>query len=259
MKKRLVLLLIFIPVFTLSVLGQEDKRKFIFLEAGIDGIGCAAPDKEYIRAVNDQNFEYYSDQIKSLMTINYFGFRFEYRVLNNLFGLSTGLRYSRMVTSIGRDSYLSSDVDYFYLNYNQSGINTEYAKVLEINQKGDYLGIPLEVRLYPRKEHKIKIYYKVGASFNLRVHSKSDISFFNKSMEQYQSDVIKVVENSSPNFTTFHIGLGLKIGKSNKPGISIETYTPIGVRFPKGSFLVDPLAGSGFQLIVSVPLKTKEQ
>jgi len=193
------------------------------------------------------------------MTINYIGFRFEYRVINNLFGLSGGLRYSRMVTSIGRDSYLSSDPDYFYVNYYQSELNTEYAKVREINQKGDYLGIPLEVRLYPRKEHRIKLYYKAGVSFNLKVHSKSDISFFNESMEQYQADVIKVVENASSNFTTFHIGLGLKIGKSNKPGISIETYTPIGVRFPKGSYFVKPLAGSGFQLLLSVPLKTKEQ
>jgi len=259
MGKKIILLIILIPVITLFVWGQEEKRKFLSLEAGIDGIGCAAPDKEYIRAVNDPNFDYYSDQIKSLMTINYIGFRFEYRVINNLFGLSGGLRYSRMVTSIGRDSYLSSDPDYFYVNYYQSELNTECAKVREINQKGDYLGIPLEVRLYPRKEHRIKLYYKAGVSFNLKVHSKSDISFFNESMEQYQADVIKVVENASSNFTTFHIGLGLKIGKSNKPGISIETYTPIGVRFPKGSYFVKPLAGSGFQLLLSVPLKTKEQ
>jgi len=259
MKKRIILLLIFIPVLTVYAWGQEEKRKFLSLEAGIDGIGCDAPDKEYIRAVNDQNFDYYSDQIKSLMTINYIGLKFEYRVINNLFGLSAGLRYNRMITSIGRDSYLSSGPDYFYVNYNQSDLITEYAKVCEINQKGDYLGIPLEVRLYPKKERRIKLYYKAGVSFNLKVHSKSDISFFNESMEQYQADIIKVVENASPDFTTFHIGLGLKIGKSDKPGISIETYTPIGVRFPKGSYLIKPLAGSGVQLLLSIPLNTKEQ
>jgi hypothetical protein len=258
-KQRVTLLLIVISLLSLNVRGQEEKRKFLSLEASINGIGCAAPDKEYIRAVNDQNFDYYSNQIKALMTINYIGLRFEYRVINNLFGLSGGLRYSRMAASIGRDSYLSSDPDYFYVNYNQSELNTEYAKVREINQKGDYLGIPLEVRLYPQKEHKIKLYYKAGVSFNIKVHSKSDISFFNESMEQYQAEVIKVIEKPSPNFTTFHIGLGLKIGKSDKPGISIETYTPLGVRFPKGSYLVKPLAGSGIQLLLSIPIKTKEQ
>jgi len=259
MKKRLVLLLLFIPVLTIYAWGQEEKQKFLSLEAGIDGIGCDAPDKAYIRAVSDQNYDYYSDQIKSLMEINYIGLKFEYRVFKNLFGLSAGLRYSSLFTSIGRDSYMSSGPDYFYVNYNQSDLITEYAKVCEINQKGDYLGIPLEVRLYPRKEHKIKLYYKAGVSFNLKIHSNSDISFFDKSMEQYQADVMKVVENASPNYTTFHIGLGLKIGKTNKPGISVETYTPIGVRFPKGSYFVNPLAGSGLQLLLSVPLNNKEQ
>lgn len=259
MKQRILLTLIITSLLTLNALGQEDKRKFISFEAGIDGIGCAAPDKEYIRAVNDQNFDYYSDQIKSLMTIYYLGGKFEYRVINNLIGLSAGLRYSRMITSIGRDSYLSSGPDYFYVNYDQFDLSTEYAKVLEITQKGDYFGIPLEVRLYPKKEHKIKLYYKAGVSFNLKVHSKSDISFFNESMEQYRADVIKVIEKPSPNFIAFHIGLGLRIGKSDKPGISIETYTPIGVRFPKGSYLVNPLAGSGLQLLLSVPLNSKEE
>ena len=217
MKKSIILLIIFIPVLNKYTWGQDVKLKCLSLEAGIDGIGCAEPDKEYIRAVNGQNFDYYSDKIKSIMTINYIGLKFEYRVINNLFGLSAGLRYSRMNTSIGRDSYLSSGPDYFYLNYTQSDLITEYAKVCEINQKGDYFGIPLEVRFYTRKERRIKLYYKAGLSLNLKVHSKSDISFFNESMEQYQADVIKVVENPSPNFTTFHLGLGLKIGKPDKP------------------------------------------
>ncbi|MBK8882552.1 MAG: hypothetical protein IPN67_09295 [Bacteroidales bacterium] len=182
--KKIILLLILIPVLTIYARGQEEKQKFLYLETGFDGIGCAAPDKEYIRAVNDQNFDYYSDEIRSLMAINYIGLKFEYRVLNNLFGVSTGLRYSRMITSIGRDSYMSSGPDYFYVNYNESDLITEYARVCEINQKGDYLGIPLEVRLYPKKERKIKLYYKAGMSFNLKVHSKSDIIF---SMSQWNN------------------------------------------------------------------------
>lgn len=259
MKKRIILLLIFIPVINI-IWGQEEKHKYLSLEIGIDGIGCAAPDKDYIRAVNDQNYNYYSNQIKSLMTISYIGFKYEYRLMSNLFGLSSGIRYSRMVTSIGRNSYLSSDPDYFYVNYSQSEMTTEYAKVLEINQKGDYLGIPLELRLlYPKKNHFLKFYYKAGCSFNFKIHSVSDISFFNKSMEQYQSDVIKVLENASPNYTTFHVGAGVKIGKSEKPGISIETYMPICIKFPKGIYFVDPLAGSGIQLLFNVPLNSKER
>jgi hypothetical protein len=259
MKKRIILLLVLISVITVYAWGQEEKRKFLSLEAGINGIGCAAPDKEYIRAVYDQNYDYYSDHIRSIMTINYIGLKFEYRVPNNLLGLSAGIRYNRMISSIGRDSYISSGADYFYVNYNQSDLITEYARVCEIDQKGDYFGVPLEVRYYPKETRRINLYYKVGASFNIKLHSKSDISFFDKSMEQYRADVIKVVEDASPNYTTFHIGVGLKIGKSNKPGISLEANAPVGVMFPKGSYFVNPQAGGGFQLLLSIPINTKEK
>lgn len=178
-----------------------------------------------------------------------------------MFGLSAGLRYSSMITSIGRDSYMTAGPYYFFVDYNHSDLNTEYAKVCEINQKSDYLGIPLEVRLYPKKESKsiFKLYYKAGVSFNFKVNSRSDISFFNESMSQYKSEVLSVIEKPSPNYTSFHIGLGIKIGKSDKPGISIETYTPIAVRFPDGKYLVEPMAGSGIQFLMSLPLNTKEQ
>jgi hypothetical protein len=259
MKQKIIILLILTPILIKNVWGQKENRQFLIFEAGINEIGCAAPDNEYIRAVNDQNSDYYSDQIKSFMTIGDITLRFEYRVIHNLLGISAGLQYSTMITSIGRDSYMSSGPDYFYVKYDQYDLTTEYAKVCEISQKGNYVGIPLEIRLYPQKVHKIKLYFKTGLSFNLKVHSESDISFFSESMEQYKAEVMKVIENPSPSYTTFHIGLGLKIGKSDKPGIAIETYTPLGVRFPKGSYLVDPLAGSGIQLLFSVPIKTKEQ
>jgi|WetSurMetagenome_2_1015567.scaffolds.fasta_scaffold06914_2 hypothetical protein len=259
MKKLFLLALIFTAIGYKSA-GQEENRRFLSPEAGIDGIGCEAPEKDYIRAVTDQDpADYYSDQINSLMTVYYAGCRFEYRMFNNLLGLSAGLRFNRMTTSIGRESYMLSDPDYFYVNYYQSGQVTEYAKVREITQDGDYIGIPLEVRLYPRKEHRIRLYYKAGLSFNLKVHSRSDIVFFDSSMEQYRADVMKVVEKASPYYTTFHLGLGVKIGKTTKPAISFETYTPIGVIFPKGAWLVDPIAGSGLQLVLSFPLNSVKE
>jgi hypothetical protein len=241
---------------TNSIRGQDEKHKFLFLETGIDGIGCGAPDKDYIRSVGGQSsYDYYADQIKSSMMLEYLGIKFEYRIINNLVGLSGGLRYTRMITSIGRTSYLSSAPDFFYVSFNQDGMNIEYAKVRELNQKADYLGIPLELRIYPKRERRIKLYYKAGVSFNLKVNSKSDILFFNDFMESYQNDVIKVVEKACPYYTTFHLGIGLKVGKSEKPGFFIEAYTPIGVRFPDNSYFVKPQAGGGFQIMARVPIK----
>jgi hypothetical protein len=258
MNKKLLLFLIFIPLLALQLQGQEQeqkqRRKFLYLETGMDAIGCEVPDKPYIRSVNDENYFYYSDQIRSFMTINYVGIKLEYRLIRNLLGISGGLRYSRMMTSIGRDSYLTPGQNYFYVRYNQNDQVTEYARVREIDQNGDYLGIPLELRICPGKERRVKAYYIAGLSYNVRMHSKTDISFSDDAMNQYKSEVKSVIEKASPSFTTFHLGVGLKIGKTDKPGISVEANVPVGVVFPGGSYLASPTAGGGFQLLVRVPL-----
>jgi hypothetical protein len=241
---------------TNSIRGQDEKRKFIYLETGIDGISCVAPDKFYLRSVSDQSsYDDYTDKIKALMTLEYLGIKIEYRIANNLFGVSSGLRYTRMIASIVKSSYNSNAPDFFYVNFNQDGMNTEYAKVRELKQNTSYLGIPLELRYYPKKERRIRLYYKAGVSFNLQVGSKSDIAFVNAGMEPYRNDVLKVVEKASPYYTTFHLGLGLKVGKFEKPGICIEAYAPIGVIFPDNSYFVYPIAGGGIQIMARIPIK----
>jgi hypothetical protein len=255
MKTKIILLAIFLCILTNSIHGQDEKRKFLFLETGIDGIGCSTPDKDYIRAVSDPSTsQYYSDKIIALMMLESIGLKFEYRTVSNKFGFSGGLQYTRMITSIGRDSYMSSAPDYFYVHYDPNSINTEYAKVRELNQKVDYLGIPLELRIYPYKDRKVNFYYKAGVSFNLKINSKSDIVFYNDFMEMYRNNVIKVVEKAAPYYTTFNLGLGLKVGKSEKPGFSIEVNAPIEVIFPDKSYFVKPQAGGGFQIMARIPI-----
>jgi hypothetical protein len=255
MKTKFILLAFFLCILTNSIKGQDEKRKFLFLETGIDGIGCSTPDKDYIRAVNDPlESEYYSDKIKALMMLECIGLKFEYRTVNNKFGFSGGLRYTRMNASIGRDSYMSSAPDYFYVNYSQNSLNTEYAKVRELNQKTDYLGIPIELRIYPYKDRKVSFYYKAGVSFNLKFNSKSDIVFYNNFMETYRNDVIKVIEKAAPYYTTFNFGIGLKVGKSEKPGFSVEVNAPLGVIFPDKSYFVKPQAGGGVQIMARIPI-----
>jgi len=81
MRTRSFLPFIFFSFLTFSINAQEKPPNLLILEAGIDGIGCAAPDKEYIRTVSDQNFDYYSDQIRALMMLNYIGLKFEHQVI----------------------------------------------------------------------------------------------------------------------------------------------------------------------------------
>lgn len=262
MKTKFILLGLFLCILSNSIRGQDEEKakeeihKFLIIEPGIDIIGCAAPEKEYLRALSDPYVnDYFSDQINALMLLECLGVKVEYRVMHNLIGLSSGIRYTRMASTISRSSYMSEEPDYFYINFNRNGLNTEYAKIRDLSQNVSYLGIPFEVRLYPKKVRRINVYYRAGASFNLKVASRSDISFSNAFMERYKKDVLKVVEKASPYYTTLDLGLGLKVGKSEKPGFFVETSLPVGVFLPGNSYFVKPDAGFGFQILVRVPLK----
>jgi hypothetical protein len=117
---------------------QDEKRSFLYIETGIDLLGCEAPEKDYIRGDIYQNQyedvnpgpDFVADQVTNLLHTDFLGLKFEYRMLNNKIGIAGGLRYTRVVSSIGKSSYWSEDdEEYFYLQYAQNGTNTEYAKV----------------------------------------------------------------------------------------------------------------------------------
>ncbi len=252
-------LLISLFIIHSSLNAQETGRKFLSFEAGYDGIGCYSPDKEYIRPVNDQSTYYYYNELSAYMGLAYTGVKFEYKVVNNYLGLAGGLRYTLASASIARDSYMSSNPDYFYIKYKQDGTNTYFAKVRGIKQNTGYIGIPLELRYYPlsRRRCKVEIYYKAGMAFNLKLHSKSEIEFSDEGMDRYNDEVSSVVEKTASSFSSFYLGAGLKIGNQTKPCLSIEANAPVFVAFPRGSYLLDPIVGGGIQLKFSIPIKNK--
>ena len=255
MKTKPIFLGVFLCFLISSLWGQEEKRKFISLETGMDFISCESPEKDYIRRdIDPYSYGYVTDHLRSLLHTNYFGAKFEYRMLDNLLGIAAGVRYTRMVSSIGKTSYWSDTPDFFFVLFGQDGITTEFAKVREIIQKSDYLGIPLEIRIYPYKERVFNVYYKVGAAFNFNVRTKEDVVFFNDDMESYQDDVSKIIEEPYPFYSSFHLGIGFKVGKFAKPGFNIEVCVPAGMLTTAKSGFVTPQAGGGFQFMIRLPL-----
>ena len=238
-----------------SLSGQEGKRPFLFVETGIDFISCESPEKDYIRGdIDPYNYGYVTDQLRSLLHMEYLGVKLEYRLLNDLLGAAGGLRYTRMISSIGRTAYWSDTPDFFYVLYKQDGLTTEYAKVREIVQKTDYLGIPLELRIYPNKDWAINVYYKLGATFNVRIRNKKEVVFYSDAMKPYSDEISRVTEDPGTFHASLYLGAGLKIGKLAKPGANFEISFPIGI-LPSGEpGFVTPQAGGGCQLMVRIPL-----
>jgi hypothetical protein len=259
MKTKFILTGAFLCILTGSLSGQDKKLSFLFLESGVDFISCVQPENAYTRAdVDPLYYEYAADRIRGLMYIEYFGVKFERRMVKNLLGVSAGLRYNRMISSIGKTSYWSDSPDFFYVHYKEESTTTEYAKVMEINQKSHYIGIPVELRIYPYKDRSVNVYYKLGASFNLKIASRIQIVFKDDSMNPYESEVAGIIESASPYFASFNLGIGLKVRKLTKPGFNLEVSVPVGIVIPDHSGFVTPQTGGGFQLMIRMPLtKTK--
>lgn len=264
MKTKFILtaFLLLLPGFLLRAQKNtpEKKTMFLYIESGIDFISCEAPDKDYIRADVDPFYNgTVAESARSLLYNEYFGIKFEYRVLRNLLGVSGGIRYNRMVSSIGKTSYWEDTPEFFYVRYWSDGENTEYAKVTEINQKTDYLGIPLELRIYPYKDYPVNVYFKAGASLNMNIGSKTGIVFLDEAMYPYEASVASVVENPPSYFGSFHLGAGVKIGRLAKTGFILEASVPVAVLMPEKASLVTPLTGAGLQFMIRVPLTKKTE
>ena len=138
----------------------------------------------------------------------YFGIKPEFFLFKNRFGIASGLRFTTASSS------LVSDRDNYLWKINEDGLNTDYVTIKDIQHKSYLLGIPLEVRIFPnRRELPLQHYFKIGASFNYRIHSKNEVNFVNKSMEKYDDAVQSQLPDCNALSTFFFGAVGFKIGK----------------------------------------------
>jgi hypothetical protein len=224
---------------------QDSRIKLIGIEAGIDFLG-GAPEHEYIRAETS----YYGEAEKNLESLShkrYTGIKAEIRSRNNKFGLSAGLRYTYIKSSVGKASYYSTTSDFFYFMTRQTDNSIEYLKVEEINESSHYIGIPLKVNWYPFPEHFFTFYFNAGLEFNYRVSTKTNVVFTNSEMNPFSDAVTDRLEQ--PRNVTSIIGtsVGVKIGQSKKVICTIEA-GPSGFLSNRTSSIVDLKGGFGAQL-----------
>jgi hypothetical protein len=258
MKKNLIITISFLTLFALNLQGQDQKSKFLYFEAGGDFIDCEEPLKDYIRADVEPLWYYYvSDHIRSLSWNWSAGVKFEARFVKDLIGVSSGLRFTSVQNSVGKTSYWSDTEDFFYVSYAENEEGTYFAKVLELSQRAGYLTVPLEMRIYPYKDYPVNVYYKAGASFNMNIGSSQDVVFHDRTMDSHRKEVEAIIEKPLPYYGAFHLGIGLKAGKLDKPGFIIEANMPVAVLAPDKTSFVTPQAGAGFQVMVRIPLVKK--
>ncbi|MCK4662742.1 MAG: hypothetical protein KAT68_07750 [Bacteroidales bacterium] len=247
-------LVFFLFLITDTLFGQQERYRFIGVESGIDFQDCELPEFEFIRGdISSYGAGNVANDLMWYFQKWYLGIKIEIRSNNNKFGLFSGLRYTKINTSLGKFSNWSSNTDFFYLLYKQEGTTTEYLKIKEINQSSNYLGIPIEIRYLPFKTGLFRLFFKAAAEINYRLNTTSDVVFYNNAMEYYQDDVINKFDEPNNFYSTLYFSVGWKFGKDNKPNINLEASFPSFFLTDNSSGLVKPITGGGFQLNIQIP------
>jgi hypothetical protein len=260
MKTKLFFLLTFLCCFAGKGFSQEARQKFISAEAGMDALGSDLLFKDNIRGDVPQydNMGEPTQSLKNLFYKDYVGLKTEIFSLNQKLGFSVGLRYTRMHALLGKTTYSStSTASFFYLLYSQKGTTTEYLKVKQIDQKSDYIGIPLEFRYFAFKLDPFMGYLKAGVEFDYRMQTKTNVAFYDNTMNTYQGYVVRMVGTPRSFSSVFYAAVGVRLGKPSKPCANLEINLPTVFLTPESTGLVNPQAGTGFQLSIQIPIPSK--
>jgi hypothetical protein len=205
------------------------------------------------------DYDYYGGFIYEGQTMNvfYFGVKPEYAI-SKRFTVSAGIRFS--FSQIVYDS----DREYFLWKISESedGTNTNYLKIKDITQRNYYLGIPMEMKIFPSKgDWFVRHYFILGTVFNFLVASTDAVSFKNSAMNKYAPEVLDQIDRLSAFHGCIYLGTGLKIGKTNHPFGNIEFRIPIMLAKdnPNALVKINGAAGIGIQTTLQIPIFAKHQ
>jgi len=261
--KREITILTFILFFTAQIQAQEENVKTVNfprlrlgIEAGWHFLSGAIDKPVQIRENQsyyyDYDYDYYCGFVSNDKNSNgfYFGIKPEYMFHKRL-AVAVGLRFSF------NKIRLNSDRDYFLWKISEDEINTNCVKIKDIIQSYYYIGIPVEIRFFPReKDHFVRQYFIGGMAFNFLAASTKEVSFQNSKMEKYTSDVLSQIEKPGKFQYSLYAGVGLKIGKMSHPFGNIEFLFPViayGGPYKPSAF------GFGIRTILQIPVFHRHQ
>jgi hypothetical protein len=257
MKLKIIVFATFLYYTMGFSLAQPNRLKYFGIEGGMRFMESEISNMNYIRGNMPSYYQGYStNSLTSFSYSSFAGIKYEIFSLSDRLGLQAGIRFSSMKSSIGRNSYWTDNINYFYWLYQQDGINTDYLRVKEINQKSDYIGIPIEIRYFTaRRPRLFQIYFKLGIEMNLLLKSGTDIVFHDPGMNSYEDDLIAMLKKPDRLNSALYGGAGFKFGRDQKPSVSIEMCMPY-LFLNSGAYgLLHPLFGGGFQLNFQIPIR----
>ncbi|MEA3445350.1 MAG: hypothetical protein U9R19_11575 [Bacteroidota bacterium] len=239
-----------------TINGQEVMSRFVGVESGINYQACESTNYDFIRGTVDVSTFGINDDVNSLnMSFEkwYFGIKSEYRFKENKVGLLYGIRFSQVNSSLSKSTTYASSTTFFYLLNKQESTTTEFLKVKEIIQSSNYLGVPIELKYYLFNIISLRFYIKGSAEISYRLSTNTNVVFHNSEMEAYESEVADKFDKPNNLLVMLYGAGGIKIGKDSNVNLSIETHVPSIILTNNVSGLVNPIAGTGFQINIQIP------
>lgn len=249
-----VIVLLFTGIHSRTLQAQITPNGFVGAEGGMNFYFAEGIKKDFMRSKASAYYYNPSAGVSGFIQKNYTGLKYEHRLLKNRVGLLTGLRYSRLYSSIGKSGITEGNSGYFYVQVPQDGSDTRYLRVKEINQVTDYLGVPLEFRFFVSRARRVRFYVKAGMECNFRVAFNEEVVFQDAAMSPNEKWILDQVDEPAAIFGSGFLSPGVRFFPDKYPGINLEVHI-ISFIYPNHAVgLLTADAGAGFQLNIQVPL-----
>ncbi|MGI5975208.1 MAG: hypothetical protein ACOX7E_05635 [Paludibacter sp.] len=200
----------------------------------------------------DVSYGYYSDEFNARVNLNgdfaYLGISPEY-LINKNWSVSSGLRFSKYLSSIIKDDYDRGG--FFFLRVNQENERTDFARIKAIKENSSFIGIPWEVKYTPLVLRYFDLHAKLTIELAYRLNTRTDIEFKDEAMRAYQRDILREIGvKANPWLSTTSLSVGARLKLSKQVYLSGDWSAPAFYMTKNNSSLVYTNNLGGFQLSI---------
>lgn len=239
---------------------NKNANKLYFgIETGFRTFNSLSHEYAFIREEASYYYGYgnYYSKITWMSYAPFVSLKAEYRSLSDKFWVSAGVNYSSFHSLMGRSGNSQNQTDYFYIMLSQSQNESYYYRIKEIKETNHYIGVPIDIRYSPFLPRFFRLYFKLGFDFNLKVAAKQSVDFYQSEMNKHEDAILDLFDQPNSFYATSTLGVGIQLGKQNKPNFRIEADFPSLVLTPKAFGLMEHSFGGGARISFVLPLNIK--
>ena len=258
MKQTLIVLFSAVTVLQTAVFAGKPQNFRLNVEFGYNEVSTSLNERWNIR--QDVGTSYYDSnnrRVFSHLFMNQFSLKPGWKLFDGKLGFETGLRYSYLNSALDMAPQSNGLPAYFFLHYNSTGIDTEYAKVHSITENSHYLSVPLELKLTLLRWKNFDLTIKTGLDLGVRLNTTTKIDFVNEAMEEYEQTVLdRVGVTTNKYIAGWNNSVGISYGRENGLRYRLEVLLPSMLLSKNNSSLVhSDEVFAGFRFALQIPGK----